>query len=95
MNFILTLPAIFYICLAVYCISLTVNALRKLRVYKFADYLLVILLGLFLLMTVIQFGAELSWWRFLGQGIQLRLPWYAMLLFSGVIFGLTAAVFRT
>ena len=95
MNFILTIPAIYYICLAVYCLSLMITALRKLRVYKFADYLLVFLLGLFLLITVVQFGAELSWWDFLSRGIQLHLPWYIMLLLSGVIFGLTSAVFRT
>jgi signal transduction histidine kinase len=95
MNSILTIPAIFYICLAVYSLSLTVNALRKLRIYKIADYLLVFMLGLFLLITMILFGSELSWWEFLGQGIRLRFLWYAMLLFSGVIFGLTSAVFKT
>jgi len=52
MNSILTLPALFYICMAAYSISLVVNALRKLRVYKQADYLLVILHGLFLLITL-------------------------------------------
>ncbi len=95
MNFTLTIPAIFYICLAAYSISLITNAIRKLRVYKIADYLLVFMLSLSLLITVILFGSELNWWNFLGQGIRLRLPWYAMLLFSGVIFGLTSAVFRT
>ncbi len=44
---------------------------------------------------MILFGSELRWWNFLSQGIRLRLPWYALLLFSGVIFGLTTAVFRT
>ena len=87
MNFTLTIPAIFYICLAGYSISLITNAIRKLRIYKIADYLLVFMLSLFLLITVILFGSELNWWNFLGQGIRLRLPWYAMLLFSGVIFG--------
>lgn len=95
MNSTLTIPAIFYICLAVYSISLIINAVRKLRIYKIADHLLVFMLGLFLLITVILIGIELNWWNFLGQGIRLRLPWYAMLLFSGVIFGLTSAVFKT
>lgn len=95
MNSILTVPAIFYICLAVYNLSLIINAIRKLRIYKIADYLLVFMLCLFLLITAILFGSELSWWEFLGQGIKLRFLWYAMLLFSGVIFGLTSAVFRT
>jgi signal transduction histidine kinase len=95
MKFTLTIPAIFYICLAVYCISLIVKAIRKLRIYKIADYLLVFLLGLFLLITVILFGTELNWWVFLDQGLRMRLPWYAMILFSGVIFGLTSSVFRT
>jgi len=95
MNSILTLPALFYICMAAYSISLVVNALRKLRVYKQADYLLVILHGLFLLITLMLFGRELSWWEFLNQGIQLHLPWYGLLLFSGVLYALTYAVFKT
>ncbi len=95
MNSILTLPALFYICIAVYSISLIINALRKLRVYKQADYLLVILHGLFLLITLLLFGAEFSWWKFLNQGIRLHLPWYGMLLFSGVLYALTFAVFKT
>ena len=95
MNSILTLPALFYICIAIYSISLIINALRKLRVYKQADYLLVILHGLFFLITLVLFGAELSWWKFLGQGIRLHLPWYGMLLFSGVLYALTLAVFKT
>ncbi|MEE8356506.1 MAG: GAF domain-containing sensor histidine kinase [Anaerolineales bacterium] len=95
MNSILTLPALFYICMAAYSISLVVNALRKLRVYKQADYLLVILHGLFLLITLMLFGRELSWWEFVNQGIQLHLPWYGLLLFSGVLYALTYAVFKT
>ncbi len=95
MNSVLTIPAIFYICLAVYSLSQTVNAFRKLRIYKLADYLLVFMLSLNLLILVILFGFEISWWNFLGQGVRLHLHWYAMLLFSGVIFGLTSAVFRT
>ncbi|MCJ7735577.1 MAG: GAF domain-containing sensor histidine kinase, partial [Anaerolineales bacterium] len=95
MNSILTLSAIFYICLAVYCASLIITALRKLRIYKIADYLLVILLGLFFLIMLVQFGSELSWWGFFSQGVRLHLPWYGMLLFSGVIFALTYAVFKT
>lgn len=95
MNSILTLPALFYICMAAYSISLIVNALRKLRVYKQADYLLVILHGLFLLITLALFGRELSWWDLLNQGIRLHLPWYGILLFSGVLYALTYAVFKT
>jgi signal transduction histidine kinase len=95
MNSILTLPALFYICMAAYSISLVVNALRKLRVYKQADYLLVILHGLFLLITLMLFGRELSWWEFVNRGIQLHLPWYGLLLFSGVLYALTYAVFKT
>jgi signal transduction histidine kinase len=81
--------------MAAYSISLVVNALRKLRVYKQADYLLVILHGLFLLITLMLFGRELSWWEFVNQGIQLHLPWYGLLLFSGVLYALTYAVFKT
>jgi len=95
MNSILTLPALFYICIAIYSFSLIINALRKLRVYKQADYLLVILHGLFLLITLLLFGTELSWWKFLDQGIRLHLPWYGMLMFSGVFYALTLAVFKT
>jgi signal transduction histidine kinase len=95
MNSILTLPALFYICIAAYSVSLIINAFRKLRVYKQADYLLVLLHGLFFLITLVLFGAELSWWEFLDQGIQLHLPWYGMLLFSGVLYALTLAVFKT
>ena len=95
MNSILTLPALFYICIAVYSVSLIINAFRKLRVYKQADYLLVVLHGLFFLITLVLFGAELSWWEILDQGIQLHLPWYALLLFSGVLYALTLAVFKT
>ena len=95
MNSILTLPALFYICIAAYSVSLIINAFRKLRVYKQADYLLVLLHGLFFLITLVLFGAELSWWEFLDQGIQLHLPWYGMLLFSGALYALTLAVFKT
>jgi len=95
MNSILTLPALFYICIAAYSVSLIINAFRKLRVYKQADYLLVLLHGLFFLITLVLFGAELSWWEFLDQGIQLHLPWYGMLLFNGVLYALTLAVFKT
>lgn len=95
MTAILTVKALFYICLAVYGASLIFNAVRKLRIYKVADYLLVILLSLFFLITFILLGSEFKWWDFLGQGIQVHLPQYAMLLFSGVLFALTYAVFRT
>ena len=91
----LTIHAVFYFCLAVYTVSLFVNALRKLRIYKFADYLLVGILSLFFIMMLIQGGYELDWWDFLPAGIYLRLPWYVLLLFSSLIFSLTAAVFRT
>ncbi len=95
MNFTLTIPAILYICLASYCVSLIINAIQNLRVYKVADYLLVTMLGLFFLIMVILIGADLSWWGFLGQGIRLHLHWYGMFLFSGVIFALTHSVFKT
>jgi hypothetical protein len=94
MKSILTLPALFYLCLAVYSVSMTINALRKLRVYKMADYLLVILHGLFFLITLGLFGTELSWWSFFDQGIRFHLPWYGMLLFSGVLYALTYAIFK-
>ena len=94
MKSILTLPALFYLCLAVYSVSMTIKALRKLRVYKMADYLLVILHGLFFLITLGLFGTELSWWSFLDQGIRFHLPWYGMLLFSGFLYALTYAVFK-
>ena len=94
MNFIPTLPALFYFCLAVYSISLIVNAIKKLRVYKIADYLLVILLALFLIITLVLIGSELNWWDFLDQSISSQLPIYNLLLISGVIFALTYAVFQ-
>lgn len=95
MDTILTLKALIYICLAVYSASLIFNAIRKLRIYKIADYLLVIVLGLYFLITMILLGSELSWWDFMGRGIQINLPRYALLLFSGGIYALTYAVFRT
>ena len=51
MTAILTVRALFYICLAIYSASMIINAVRKLRIYKIADYLLVIMLGLFFLIT--------------------------------------------
>ena len=60
MNTILTLKALVYICLALYSVSLIINAVRKLRIYKIADYLLVIMLGLFLLINLILLGTELA-----------------------------------
>lgn len=95
MNTILTIKALIYICLALYSASLIFNALLKLRIYKIADYLLVILLGLFFLNTIVLVGTELTWWDFLNPGIQFHLPIYGFLLFSGVITALTYAVFRT
>ncbi|HDN04406.1 MAG TPA: GAF domain-containing protein [Chloroflexi bacterium] len=94
MNGILTLKALFYICLALYSASLIFNAVRKLRIYKIADYLLVIMLGLFFLITLVLLGSELNLWDFLVPAIQFNLPLYGLLLFSGVIFALTLAVFR-
>ena len=94
MNSILILPALIYICTAIYCISLIINALRKLRVYKLADYLLVFLLSLFLVILVVLIGSELSWWDFLNKGVRLHLPWYGMLLFSGVIYAITYSIFN-
>ena len=94
MNSILTLPALIYLCTAIYCISLIVNALRKLRVYKLADYLLVFMLGLFLIILIVLIGRELSWWDFLNKGVRFHLPWYGLLLFSGVIFALTFSIFN-
>jgi signal transduction histidine kinase len=94
MNSMLTLPALFYICIGIYGLVLLINAVRKLRVYKMADYLLVFLLGLFLLITIILFGTELSWWMILHKGIRLHFAWYGMLLFSGVIYALSFAIFK-
>ncbi len=91
----MTLPALIYICLAAYGSFLIFQALRKLRIYKVADYLLVILLGLYTLITVIMIGLELSFWDFLPPGVRLELPRYGLLLYSGVIFALTCAVFRS
>jgi signal transduction histidine kinase len=94
MNFNLTLPALLYFCLAVYSLSLISNAVRKLRTYKIADYLLVLLLVLFFGINLVLIGSESGWWDFLNQGIRLQLPIYGMLLISGVIFALTYAVFQ-
>ncbi len=94
MNFILTLPALFYFCLAIYSISLLVNAIKQLRSYKIADYLLVSLLVLFFIVTLVLIGFELNWWNFLDQGLSSQLSIYALLLISGVIFSLTYAVFH-
>lgn len=95
MTAVLTVRALFYICLAIYSASLIVNAVRKLRIYKIADYLLVVMLGLFLLITMILIGSEFTWWRFLSLEIQIYLPLYGMILFGGVIFALTYSVFKT
>jgi signal transduction histidine kinase len=95
MNGFLTLKALIYICLALYSASLIYNAVRKLRNYKIADHLLVILLGMFFLITVILLGAELGWWDFMSLGIQYHLPNYGLLLLAGVIYALTYSVFRT
>ena len=90
----LTLPALFYLCIGIYGLVLLINAVRKLRVYKMADYLLVFLLGLFLIINIILFGNELSWWIGLHQGVRIHLPWYGMLLFSGVLYALSYAIFK-
>ncbi len=94
MKLILTLPALFYICLAFYCLRLIVNALKKLRVYKIADYLLIFLLGLFFLVILVLFGSELGWWTIIRPGLIPQLPIYFLVLISGVIFSLTYAVFQ-
>jgi signal transduction histidine kinase len=95
MDSILTVKALLYICLALYGASLIINALRKLRIYKVADYLLVVMLGLYFLITLVLLGSELSWWEFLHPRIQVQLPRYGLLLYIGVIFALTYSVFRT
>jgi len=94
MKFVLTLPALFYICLAVYSVTLVINAIRKLRVYKVADHLLVILLTLFFFIILTLFGLELGWWDYISPGIRYQLPIYGLLMFSAVIYGLTYAVFN-
>lgn len=94
MNSFLTLPALYFFCLAVYSFSLIINAFKKLRAYKIADYLLVMLLILFFIVTLVLIGSELKWWEFLNLGIRSQLPIYSMLLISGVIFALTYAVFQ-
>jgi len=93
MKGILTLAALIYLCLAAYGVFLLVNAFKKLRIYKKADYLLVVLLTLFAIITIILLGSELSWWNFLHPGVQLQLPLYGILLIGGVIYALTEAVF--
>jgi len=95
MEAILTLKALIYICLAIYSASLIFNALRKLRIYKIADYLLVGMLGLFFLMTLVLLASELKMWDFLNPGLRAHLPLYGLLVFSGVIFALTYSVFWT
>ena len=95
MNTILTLKALIYICLVLYSASLIFNAIRKLRIYRIADYLLVVLLGLYFLITLILLGNELTWWDFLNSGVRFHLPSYGLLLISGVIFALTYAVFKS
>jgi signal transduction histidine kinase len=94
MESILTLPALIIICLAVYDISLTINAIKKLRAYKQADYLLIFLLGMFFIVLLALFGAELGWWDPIGQDFSLQFPRYGLLIISGVIFALTYAVFE-
>ncbi|MFL7813185.1 MAG: ATP-binding protein [Anaerolineales bacterium] len=95
MNGILTLAALIYICLTLYGGFLLVNALRKLRIYKKADYLLVVLLTLYTLINIVLLGSELSWWDYIHPGVRLQLPLYGILLIGGVIYALTQTVFRT
>jgi signal transduction histidine kinase len=70
------------------------NAIGKVREYKVADYLLVLLLGLVVLTILALLGSELGWWDFLNQVVILNLPRYGLLFISGVIFALTYAVFK-
>lgn len=89
----LTIPALLYLVTGLFVFSVLVNAVRKLRVYKLADYLLVIYLGVLFLINLALFGGELDWWRQFSPEIQSHLPWFGVLLLSGVFYALTRAVF--
>ncbi len=89
----LTISSLLFLIMGVFALSLLINALRNLRVYKFADYLLVIFSGLFFLLTGILGGGELGWLEGLDPELRYHLPWISVILMSAVFYALTISVF--
>ncbi len=89
----LTISSLLFLITAVFALSLMINAVRNLRVYKFTDYLLVIFSGLFFLLTGIFGGRELGWLEGLDPELQYHLPLITVILMSSVFYALTITVF--
>ncbi|MFO7944050.1 MAG: GAF domain-containing sensor histidine kinase [Anaerolineales bacterium] len=94
MNTSMTLPALFYLLIALFYFVTMLGALRKLRIYKIADYLLVFFLLVSFLISMLLFSQELGWLRVFVEGVSRRLPWYGLILLSGILHNLTHAVFQ-
>ncbi|MFO8037433.1 MAG: GAF domain-containing sensor histidine kinase [Anaerolineales bacterium] len=94
MNTSVTLPALFYLTISLFYFVTTLSALRKLRIYKIADYLLVFYLVVSCFTSLILFAGEMGWLDVFVEGVSQHFPLYGLLLLSGIFHNLTYAVFH-
>lgn len=89
-----TLPALIYLILAIFYLMATLRALKDLRVYKIADYLLVFYLVVSFLMTASILMREVGWLEFLLPEVRNHIHLYTLLLLVTLLHNITYAVFQ-
>lgn len=94
MNSSMTVPALLYLCTAGLSLLLVIRALRNLKIYKLADYLLVFYLSTLLGSSLVLMARELGWLDVFIMSLVDHLPLYGLLLSGGFLQALTYAVFR-
>lgn len=94
MNIDITLPALYFASVALFYIGAIISAFRKLRIYKIADYLLVIFLILSLITTLGLFAMVMGWLDVFYPAVSSHVPLYILVLLGVVVHNMTSAVFR-
>lgn len=91
----MTLSGLFFLCAVVFYLLLIIQAARKLRIYKAADYLLVIYLSIWLVTSLGLFARAVGWLNAFLPAVINHFPLYGLLLSGGFIFLLTRSVLRS